>query len=113
MTPNYQWGAKVNFKPTNIVYNGEYELMPIFRLSPTDEWQPILVSKDITLPHIFVTGRANPTLTGITGITDASNNNTPAPAEKYYDLHGRQLPAAPSHGITIHQHGNEITKTLK
>lgn len=115
VTPNYQWAAKVPFKPTNIVYNGEYEIVPTFRISPTEDWQPILAPKDLELPHIFVTGRANPTLTGI---TDASNNNTPdgkntpAPAEKYYDLHGRQLPA-PSHGIILHQHGNEVTKTLK
>lgn len=71
----YQWGAKVPFRPTNIKYNGEYVLVPLFRCDPSEEWRPILIPIALEMPHIYVTGRQKPSATDITNVTTAGNSS--------------------------------------
>lgn len=98
ITPNFQWGAKVGFRTTNIEYNGDYVLVPIYRLKPSDPWEPIMLPKDLEMPHIYVTGRKTPVPTAIESVNaEATTEKTP----EYYDLQGRRISPALNSRIKI------------
>lgn len=60
LRPGYYYSNdwSIDFTPSVILRNGEYEIIPTFRTNSAGEWKPLLVEASQVYPVITVTGRA-------------------------------------------------------
>lgn len=53
----YYINSSISFTPEVIQYNGEYEIVPVFRVNSSDSWQPLLINNSFVKPRLSVSGR--------------------------------------------------------
>ncbi len=71
--PGSWWvDIQYSFKPTAIIRNGEYEIIPTYRINSTDEWKPLLVENSQVKPKFIVTGRESAEQRAVTFTIDAT-----------------------------------------